>query len=141
MQNPKSVEQLEAQFQSIRSQLLTQPQFFAASGAVVADFRTRDGRRFGPYYRVAFRQNGRQRSIYLGPSQPLADRVANLLAELKRPTHQHRAVRRLRTRLRAELRAQKSIVERELAPHGFHMRGFAAHRKRHSLPRVVYDQL
>ena len=57
-----------------------------------ADFRTRDGRRFGPYYRVAFRQNDRQRSIYLGRSQSLADRVANLLAELRRPTHQRRAV-------------------------------------------------
>ena len=42
------------------------PTRFACQGTVTTSWRTYRGRRLGPYYRLAWRENGRQRSIYLG---------------------------------------------------------------------------
>ena len=44
-------------------------QIFAQNGSVVATYRTRGTKRYGPYYRVAYRTAGRQCSIYIGRSQ------------------------------------------------------------------------
>ena len=39
---------------------------FSRQGAIVATWREHQGRKLGPYYRLAWREEGRQRSRYLG---------------------------------------------------------------------------
>ncbi len=68
--------------------LADHPDRFARQGAVVASWRTYRGRRLGPYYRLAWRENRRQRSIYLGPGGPLVD-------EARRRLHQAQTARRV----------------------------------------------
>ena len=46
--------------------LTRRPTRFARQGPGAATWRTSRGRRLGPYYRLAWRDRGRQRSIYLG---------------------------------------------------------------------------
>ena len=64
---------------------------FAQNGSVVASYRTRGTKRYGPYYRVAYRAAGRQCSVYLGRCKRLAARVRKILAHLQ----QSRDYRRL----------------------------------------------
>jgi hypothetical protein len=69
------------------------PTRFANQGTVVATWRTYRGRRLGPYCRLTWRENGRQRSIYLGRQSPLVDEVRRLLHEaqtIRRMIRQHR---------------------------------------------------
>ena len=60
-------------------------QIFAQNGSVVATYRTRGTKRYGPYYRVAYRVAGRQCSIYIGRCKRLAIRARKLLARLQQP--------------------------------------------------------
>ena len=47
------------------------PDLFIRQGAVVAAWRTYRKRKLGPYYHLVFRDEGRQKSIYLGRDGPL----------------------------------------------------------------------
>ncbi len=69
------------------------PTRFASQGTVVATWRTHRDRRLGPYYRLTWRENGRQRSVYLGRQGPLVDQVRSLLHEAqtaRRMIREHR---------------------------------------------------
>ncbi len=76
--------------------LREEPTRFADQGTVVETWRTYRGRRLGPYYRLAWRENGRQRSIYLGRQGPVVRQVRILLHQ----AHTQRRIRR-QARLRA----------------------------------------
>jgi hypothetical protein len=43
--------------------LAARPEVFARQGSVVASWRRRGTRTYGPYYRLIYREGGRQRSI------------------------------------------------------------------------------
>jgi hypothetical protein len=49
--------------------LAARPDLFSRHGAIVATWRRRGARTYGPYYRLAYREAGRQKSIYLGRDQ------------------------------------------------------------------------
>jgi hypothetical protein len=69
------------------------PTRFATQGTVVETWRTYRARRLGPYYRLAWRENGHQRAIYLGRQSPLVDEVRRLLHEaqtIRRMIREHR---------------------------------------------------
>ena len=79
-----SVDQkVAAQFERVRAVVMAQPRRFARQGSVVASWRVYAGRKLGPYFRLAYREGRRQRSIYLGRCAELARRVRELLAELQ----------------------------------------------------------
>ena len=80
--------------------LQNEPLRFTRQGAVVATWRTYRGRRLGPYYRLAYRDGTRQRSIYLGRQSPLVDEVRRLLGHCQ-ADHRFRCRAR---RSRAEFR-------------------------------------
>ena len=48
----------------------------AAQGSVVATWRTRGEKRFGPYFSVVFRDGGRPETIYLGPLEEVQTKPA-----------------------------------------------------------------
>ena len=104
---------------------------FARVGSVVATYRTRGNRRFGPYYRLIYRQHRRQHSLYLGPSEQRAAQVRQLLAELQRPRDDRLAIRRshrLRKATLLQLKREWQHVARVygLRPHGWNVRGLRA---------------
>jgi len=111
-------------FERVRSQVLAHPALFATQGSVVAGWRAYGGRRLGPYFRVSYRDRGRQRSMYLGRCQELARRVRELLAGLQRRHRQRRLFARLEAQVRASLRRAKLRLRQALAVWGIHLKGF-----------------
>ena len=91
-------------FERISAQLLARPDFFAVHGSVGSKWRNYRGRRLGPYFRLRYCQDGRERSLYLGRSEELAEEVRGLLADLQR----RRIFRRLRERIRARSAAKNA---------------------------------
>ena len=108
---------------------------FSRQGAVVATWRSRSRPdrlagsvthtgKCGPYYRLAYREDGRQRSVYLGREGPVVDEVRRLLADLQRPLQQRRLMNRLFRQARAAVRIHKTRVDAQLRPLGLRLQGF-----------------
>ena len=108
-------------FGRVRTLVLAERRRFAAQGSVVAGWREYGGRRLRPCFRLAYREGGRQQSIYLGRCAELARRVRELLAGLKRPRRQRRLFARLMAQVRASLRSAKVELERRLAVRGIRL--------------------
>ena len=89
----------------------------------------------GPYYRLAYRDDGRQRSVYLGREGPLVDEVRRLLADLQRPLHRQRLMNRLCRQARAAVRVHKTRVDAQLRACGLRLQGFEVRGWRTSLLR------
>ena len=77
------------------------PDLFARQGSVAATCRYRDGKRIGPYYRLAYREDGRQWSVYLGRAGAVVERVRQILHKLQQPLRQWRMFRRVDRQARA----------------------------------------
>jgi hypothetical protein len=105
----------------------------AREATVAATWRWWRGLKFGPYWQVAYRERGRQKSIYLGRSDPLAEKVRRLLDDLRRPERERKAWSQLQAQARAELRRQKALWERELRARGLYSRGYAVRGMRRLL--------
>lgn len=102
----------------------SRPALFARQGCVVTTWRTYQQRKLGPYYRLAFREGGRQRSIYLGTSKETSLRVEALLVDVQKPTKVKAVLRRTRASLRASLRQQKKELDGLLRDQGLLLKGF-----------------
>ena len=128
-----SVDQkVAARFGRVRAMVLAERGRFAVQGSVVAGWREYGGRRLGPYFRLAYRDGRRQRSIYLGRCVELARRVRQLLAELQRPRRERLLFARLVAQVRASLRSAKAELERHLAAWGIRLEGFQFRGVRHA---------
>jgi hypothetical protein len=123
-----------ARFNRVESHLLQHPALFATQGSVAATYRTYRGRRLGPYFQLVYRQDGRKRSIYLGRSQELADRVRQLLDQLQTPHRQRRLSKRLTAQVRSSLRLWKDRLRNVLVLWGITLKGFEFRGVRRALP-------
>ena len=107
--------------------LQNSPHRFARQGAVVPTWRTYQGKRLGPYYRLAYREGNQQRSIYLGRQSPLVDQVRRLLG-LCQANHRFRChARRSRAEFRKRvLRPLKQYLQDafRLYGHGLYFKGW-----------------
>ena len=121
MAKTQSVDQLD--HAAIRL-ISARPDLFARQGSVAATWRRRDGKRFGPYYRLAYREDGRQCSVYLGRAGAVVERVRQMLHDLQQPLRQWRMFRRIDRQARAALRASNARVTALLRPLGLRLRGF-----------------
>jgi hypothetical protein len=110
-------------YHAARTFILANPRLFATQGSVLATWRVRRGKRFGPYYRLAYRRHGRQRSIYLGPRRA-AELLRQFLAQLHLPHRRRQLYKRLQTRIRASLRQAKARLAQQLAPLGVTLKGY-----------------
>ena len=113
----------ETGYDRARTFILANPRLFATQGSVVATWRTRAGKRFGPYFRLAYRRDGRQRSIYLGP-RTVADRLRQFLAQLQRPHRRRQLLKRLQTQVRASLKIAKAHLAQQLTALNITLKGF-----------------
>jgi hypothetical protein len=104
--------------------LASRPEFFAGHGSIDANFRRRDGRTYGPYFRLRYREAGRAHSVYLGLAGPLVDRVRQTLQSLQAPLRQHRAILQLQRCVRNALRLDRSHLDAQLRTLGLRMQGF-----------------
>ncbi|MEN6452413.1 MAG: hypothetical protein ABFC96_18145 [Thermoguttaceae bacterium] len=129
MAKTQSVDQLD--HTAIRL-LSARPEQFARQGSVVAAWRCRDGKRFGPYYRLAYRDDGRQASVYLGRAGLIVERVRQMLHTLQQPLRKSRMLRRIDRQARAAIRASCARVTALLRPLGLRLRGFEVRGWRHS---------
>ena len=98
-------------------------QTFAQNGSVVASYRTRGTKRYGPYYRVAYRAAGRQCSIYLGRCKKLAARARKILAHLQQPRDYRRLCQRANREQKANIRTVIRWWQQTIRSYGFDLRG------------------
>lgn len=119
--------------------IAAQPRLFARQGVVVANWRTRRGRRVGPYYELSYREARRQRSIYLGRPGPLVDQVRQALAAVQGPWREREALRRARRSVSAALRVQKAELAARLQRIGLRLKGYEVRGRRGAgLSRRLY---
>jgi len=121
LENRKSVDQ---KFRDISKRIRSRPDIFTRQGAVVESWREYDGRKLGPYFRLSYRDDGRQRSIYLGPSRRFADRIRKLLKEMQSPAKQQRELDQIRALVRAALRKQKKRWDEDLNQAALYAKGY-----------------
>ncbi len=113
------------------------PELFAVRGHVAASWRRRNGKKYGPYYRLAYRLGGRQLSIYLGRAGELVERVRRRLQAVRMPLIQRRMFQALERQIRASLRVCKPRVSALLRPFGLRLKGYEVRGWRYSPLRYV----
>jgi hypothetical protein len=111
--------------------LAAQPELFLRQGCVIATWRRRNGKMFGPYYRLSYRTGGRQCAIYLGRAGTLVEQVQATLATLQQPRAERREFERLERQIRASLRIEKLSVRKLLYPYGLRLKGSEIRGWRH----------
>jgi hypothetical protein len=100
----------------VRSYIKTNQSIFARHGAIVTTWRLYRGHRLGPYFRLAFRKEGVQRSLYLGDNPAATEEIRELLQKLQSPLRERRlAARRLVEERRVARQRKKRLIESELA--------------------------
>jgi hypothetical protein len=105
--------------------LAAQPQLFFRQGSVVGSYRSDGmGGRWGPYYRLTYRVDGRQTSIYLGREGPLVAAVRERLAFYQGPRRQETWHRRVEKATRVSLRQCKQELRLHLSLRGLTLKGF-----------------
>ena len=124
MKQPDFIRQeLEVKYQAVCQWILVHNELLAKQGSVIETWRTYKSQKLGPYFRLAYRERGRQRSIYLGRSRELADQVRELLRECQAPSHQHKAWQALRQRAGEDFKKCRDTWREELAKVGLCLKG------------------
>ncbi|MCE5268649.1 MAG: hypothetical protein LLG00_12265 [Planctomycetaceae bacterium] len=103
--------------------ITARPDLFARQGTVVSTWRKRGQKRFGPYYSLTYRIDGRQHSIYLGRAMELIQSVRRSLAAIRQPLQKIRFFDGLRRQILASLRIQKLSLKALLRPFGLRLKG------------------
>ena len=131
--------------------MAARPELFARHGSVVATWRQRphpdplptnlrsvpgEGTCcYGPYHCLSYRDEGRQRSIYLGWEGPLVEEVRRRLEHLQRPLRERWALDRLRRKVATALRADNRQLDAQLRAYGLRIQGFEVRGWRTSILR------
>ena len=103
--------------------IAARPDLFSRQGYVAASYRRRNGKTFGPYYLLSYREEGRVRSIYLGRAGALVERVRQTLGAQQQPVTQYRLFDRLVRQARASLRIERLRLRALLCPFGLRLKG------------------
>jgi hypothetical protein len=98
-------------------------ELFRDQGSVQVTWRLYQGRRLGPFYRLAYRVAGRQRSKYLGKDQTLAEEVERILHEIQTPLREQRWLARMTRDGRRAFKRHKQDLQRELESLGLYVKG------------------
>jgi hypothetical protein len=110
--------------QAVWALMRARSDLFRCQGAVIRSWRSYQGRKLGPYYRLAYREGGRQRTLYLGSSPELAGEVRQALHVLQVSQHRQRTGQRQWKTWRAALRRQKLQWDAELRRLGLYLKGY-----------------
>jgi hypothetical protein len=133
VENSRFVPQLHCdRWAAVERFILANRPLFYTHGSVVSEWRSRNGLRFGPYYRLKYREGNIQRSIYLGTSNELAQKVCGLLARLQF----NRTCRRVSKKIRASMRLEIKNVQILIQPLGYYTKGLALHKRKSTCDQV-----
>ena len=94
----------------------------ARQGCVTAEFRGQSG----PYYKLRWRRDGRQRVLYLGRDSTRAEEVRAALEISRMPLRRARRLSLQMKKARRGLQEVRNMVAPLLAVHGLHYHGYAA---------------
>ncbi len=89
----------------------------------MATWRHVAGRRYGPYYRLAFRDHRRQCSLYLGRDPDMIEAVRGLLAQQQHTHRNAQTLARLQRKAHNALRAELATLRQQLTDCGVHLKG------------------
>jgi len=103
--------------------IASRPELFVRQGAVVATWRWYKGRRLGPYWRLAYREAGRQCSVYLGRMGEGVEQVRQALARWQDFRRWRTTYRRPRRQVKASFRAHLARFHRQLHALGLWRKG------------------
>jgi hypothetical protein len=96
---------------------------FAVQGSVQESYRWYQGRQLGPFFRLSFRQAGKQRSRYLGRDPALAAQIESRLQELQAPLVTARQIERSLAEHRRQLKLAKVEFRRHVEAHQLRLQG------------------
>jgi hypothetical protein len=124
LENRKSVDQKRSDIlRRVKALINGEPGVFALQGSVAASWRHYRGRRLGPYYRLSYRINGRQHSLYLGADETLADEIRELLTGLRKERQTRRMLARIRRQVNKSLGEERARLRAELEKIGLRLQG------------------
>ena len=121
MENRDSVDQKRA---AVKRFLAEHATALAHQGSIVQSWRHYQGRRLGPYYRIACRDGRAQRSVYLGMDRELVNEVRRVLEELQRPSRDRRQFEQVRRAVGRQLAVQQAELDQELARANLYRKGW-----------------
>ncbi|MCH7525795.1 MAG: hypothetical protein IID39_00015 [Planctomycetes bacterium] len=119
----EKTEPVDQKLDEIQRLVESRPDVFQYQGSVVESWREYEGKRLGPYFRLAYRDGNRQRSVYLGRSVQLADAVRKLLEENHQGNVRRRELKRLQRSAKAQLREARCRWEQDLRKIGLYLHG------------------
>ncbi len=96
----------------------------AEQGSIVAGYRQRGRRRYGPYFRLVVRLGGRQQSIYLGADEELVREAQAALEKLQASTRRRRWLRQQQQSLRQALKRSREEMRQLLKQRGLRLQGY-----------------
>lgn len=96
---------------------------FLRQGSIVVTYRYRDGRKFGPYYCLNYREEGKKRSVYLGRAGELVEQVRQKLEAIQRPLVEFRQWNKLERQARRSFRLYKRDTSTYLQLSGLRWKG------------------
>jgi hypothetical protein len=120
LENRESVDQKRCQVQRFLEEHTTA---LSQQGSVQSSWRYHKGQRSGPFYRLSYRQGGRQCNLYLGRDHRLAAEVRLLLEKMQAPLRRRRQVDRQVQQIKAELKTQKHLLDQDLEQKGLYRKG------------------
>jgi hypothetical protein len=94
-----------------------------AGGTVVSTWRSYKGQRLGPYFRLAYRVGGRQKSVFIGRDVELAENVRNYLRTLQHQRNKNSNLNRMRRVAAKQFAVSRKQFGTELAAVGLRLRG------------------
>ena len=99
-------------------------------GFVAPEFRVRAGRRWGPYYKLRWRQNGRQRVRYLGTDESAVGEIRKALKTWQQPVRLEKEVNSLFRQTRKALKSLKDALTPQICDDGKKWHGYESRRPR-----------
>lgn len=120
LEKPDFVDQKRAEVHRL---LASHAAVLSRQGSVHQSCRYYRGRRLGPFYRLIYRQGGRQWSVYLGRDEGLANEVRQALRKMQAQLQRDRAMDRQLALVKATLKKQKQALDPELHRRGLYRKG------------------
>jgi hypothetical protein len=117
---PKTVDQLVHPAVAL---VKARPALFHRQGNVAESWRRCGERTFGPYYRLSYREDGRQKSLYLGRAGKLVEQVRQTLFDVKNAFRKGRAWQECRRQVLEKVREHKERANVLLRSLGLRMKG------------------
>jgi len=130
--------------------IAARPDIFSHQGHIVATYRRKAAatlgseKVYGPYYHLNYRENGRQRAVYLGTAAAVVEAVRKALAQMQQPLAQRRLFNAINSAAREAIRKEKRRIAMLLRPFGLRLkgielRGWRTCTIRTLLPRVPHS--